>query len=79
MRVRLAQQELANERAKEAAKNRKEEEAKEKERKNNVAKPKPKPGGSRLGESTTNSYSPLQPWSSSSGGYKPTRRTVRRG
>lgn len=80
-RVRAAQQELASQRALEAKKKLQEKQEQEKTRKNNVAKPKPKGGGNRLGGATANSYNPMQPWSASSGGggYKATRRTTRRG
>ena len=50
--VRLRQQELADERSKEAARLAKEKELLERERKNHVAK-KPETGGDRLGRSTT--------------------------
>mmetsp|Transcript_15074 Transcript_15074/g.41923 ORF Transcript_15074/g.41923 Transcript_15074/m.41923 type:complete len:170 (+) Transcript_15074:117-626(+) len=86
-RVRERQQDIANERAKEALRKRKEKEAEEKERKNNVAKDSKPETGSRLGDgsSTTNTSSstglsgtsgrnPLQPWTSNSSSYRPARR-----
>ena len=51
--MRLRQQEIANERAKEAERRRKEKEAQEKDRKNHVAKKK-LPPGDRLGNSSSN-------------------------
>ena len=60
--VRQRQQEIADERAKEAASKRKEKEVEEKERKNHVAKNKPATNGNRLGDgrnpatSNTSSY-----------------------
>lgn len=62
--VRQRQQEIADERAKEAASKRKEKEVEEKERKNHVAKNKPATNGNRLGDgrnpatSNTSSYRP---------------------
>mmetsp|Transcript_25973 Transcript_25973/g.61102 ORF Transcript_25973/g.61102 Transcript_25973/m.61102 type:complete len:177 (-) Transcript_25973:365-895(-) len=86
-RVRERQQDIANERAKEALRKRKEKEAEEKERKNNVAKDSKPETGSRLGDgsSTTNTSSstglsgtsgrnPLQPGTSNSSSYRPARR-----
>jgi hypothetical protein len=81
--VRLRQQEIANERAKEAAKLRKEKEEAERERKNNVAKKKPPSGdGERLGTGSLNDNDnqaitkrkkkmDTTSNSSSSGGYNP--------
>ena len=77
-RVRLQQQQQANIRAVEAAKEHKEKETKEKTRKNQLFDPK-KQGGTKLGRTSDNDYSPMQPWSGSTKGYKPTRRIVNRG
>lgn len=69
--VRLRQQELAKERAIEAAKERKKKQDEEKERRNMVAKAKQSSNGDKLGKATssgTGGFSPLQPWSSSTGG-----------
>ena len=55
--VRLRQQELANERSKEAARLAKEKELQERERKNHVAK-KPETGGDRLGGRSTTTTTP---------------------
>jgi hypothetical protein len=79
--VRLKQQELATQRAAEAAKVRKEKEAEDRERKNNVAKPKKETGGDKLGGGSGNNntssssgdacaYTPMQPWASNSSGYR---------
>ena len=73
LRVRAQQQELANERAKIAAANRKEKEALEKERKNKVAKrdDSNKGDGNTLGRGETPAgYNPMQPWSATSRGYR---------
>jgi len=80
MAVRERQQALANQRAQEAAQVRKEKEKKEKDRKNHVAKNKEK-GGDRLGgdSGATCSYNPMQPWTGHSNGYRPARRSTRRG
>ena len=79
-RVRLQQQELARQRAAEAAKEQKVQVENEKKRKNKAALPPSHDDGTRLGRSTDNSFNPMQPWTqSSSGGYQPARRTVRRG
>jgi hypothetical protein len=79
-RVRLQQQELARQRAIESAKEQKALVENEKKRKNKAALPPSHDDGTRLGRSTDNSFNPMQPWAqSSSGGYKPARRTVRRG
>lgn len=72
--VRLRQQEIANQRAQEAAKLRKEKEAQEKDRKNHVAKKRPT-GGDTLGKGSSaasrgGGYNALQPWSSQSSGYR---------
>lgn len=72
--VRLRQQEVANQRAQEAAKIRKEKEAEERDRKNHVAKKRPT-GGDRLGSTEASSsasggYNPMQPWSSQTSGYR---------
>lgn len=73
--IRQRQQEIAYERAKEAAIVRKKKEDEERERRNNVAKEKKSTTtkGDKLGKPVVGSkgYNPLQPWSSSSGGgYK---------
>jgi hypothetical protein len=84
--VRLRQQEIANQRAKEALKLRKEKEAAEKERRNSVIIQKHLNGGRRIdgvGESKDSSganesnndnsgggYNPLQPWTANSSGYR---------
>jgi hypothetical protein len=76
--VRLKQQEIANERAKQAAILRKQKQDAEKERKNHVALNKKKQeGGDALGgESTSNKttaapiYNPLQPLAASCSGYR---------
>jgi hypothetical protein len=76
--VRLKQQEIANERAQQAAILRKQKQDAEKERKNHVALNKKKQeGGDALGgESTSNKttaapiYNPLQPLAASSSGYR---------
>ena len=62
--VRLRQQELADERSKEAARLAKEKELLERERKNHVAK-KPETGGDRLGRSTTTTTTTPTPSTSS--------------
>jgi hypothetical protein len=71
--VRLQQQEIANERAKQAALVRKEKDLKERERKNMAAKKK-QPAGDKLGgggdKSNTKVYQPLQPLASHSSGYR---------
>jgi preprotein translocase subunit SecF len=79
-RARLRQQEMANEKAHDAEKVRKEKEAKERERRNACAKPSDPKGGSKLGggsgsspsttPTTSTGYNPMQPWSSSGGGYR---------
>ena len=53
--VRLKQQEIANERAKQAAIERKQKEAEEKDRKNHIAKKKAQGGGDKLGKGTNSS------------------------
>jgi hypothetical protein len=72
--VRQRQQEIANERAKQAAILRKEKERKERERKNTVAKNKKKTiSGDKLGGSSDGeacSYNPMQPGASHSTGYR---------
>jgi hypothetical protein len=74
-KVRLRQQELATERALEAAKLKAEKDAQERQRKNNVAK-KTSESGKKLGggNSTTGQssqgYNPMQPWSGHSSGYR---------
>jgi hypothetical protein len=74
--VRERQQQIANERAKQADILRKEKEKKEKERKNNVAKEKKKKtqgdrlGGTNAFDGSSCTYNPLQPWSSNSTGYR---------
>ena len=80
-RVRLQQQELARQRAVEAAKEQKANVENERKRKNKAALPPSLDDGTRLGRSTDNSFNPMQPWTESSGGggYKPARRTARRG
>eukprot|EP00980_Cylindrotheca_fusiformis_P029794 scaffold23862_cov98-Cylindrotheca_fusiformis.AAC.2 len=70
--VRQRQQELANERAKQAAIVRKEKEEKERERKNHAAKKKTT-SGDRLGgasEGRACGYNPMQPWTANSSGYR---------
>ncbi|GKY98460.1 hypothetical protein MPSEU_000803300 [Mayamaea pseudoterrestris] len=82
LRIRAAQQEIANEKAKEAAAKRKEKEVQEKERRNKVAKPDDKGLGSGntlgRGQPTLNAtvFNPMQPWSGTSRGYRPARRTM---
>jgi hypothetical protein len=72
--VRQRQQEIANERAKQAAILRKEKEQKERERRNTVAKEKKKAiSGDKLGGSSDGeacSYNPMQPGASHSTGYR---------
>ena len=76
-RVRLAQQEAAHKRALEAAKEHKEKEREIKHKKNvSVAHSKTK-GGDRLGKD--NGYNPMQPFSGNTQGYRPARKSVRRG
>jgi hypothetical protein len=80
MRVRLRQQEIANEKAQEAEKIRKEKEAKDRERRNACAKPSDPKGGTKLGggsgsspsstPTTSSGYNPMQPWSSNGRGYR---------
>lgn len=77
-RIRLQQQQQANIRAVEAAKEHQEKERKEKTRKNQLFDPK-KQGGTTLGRTSDNDYSPMQPWSGSTKSYKPTTRIVKRG
>jgi ABC-type multidrug transport system fused ATPase/permease subunit len=67
--VRLQQQEIANERAKQAAVVRKEREMKERERKNMVAKKK-YTGGNKLGGGDDAKYHPMQPSTANSSGYR---------
>jgi hypothetical protein len=74
-RVRLAQQEAAQKRALEAAKENKEKE-REKKHEKNLAAPK-KYSGDRLEGNT--GYNPMQPSSGNTRGYKPVRKTARRG
>jgi hypothetical protein len=74
-RIRLRQQEIANERSIEAAKIRKQKEDEERERKNHIAKEKKKniTDGNRLGHASdtgTGGFNPLQPWSSTAGGAR---------
>jgi hypothetical protein len=78
-RIRMKQQEETNLRAIEAAKERNEIKEKEKTRKNQIFDPKKQTNGTKLGRG--NDYSPMQPWSGStgSGRYKPAKRTVKRG
>ena len=78
-RIRMKQQEETNLRAIEAAKERNEIEKKEKTRKNQIFDPKKQTSGTKLGRG--NDYSPMQPWSGSTGGggYKPAKRTMKRG
>jgi hypothetical protein len=79
-RVRRRQQELAYQRAVEAAKEREALANSEKKRKNEAALPPSQDNGTRLGRSTDNSFNPMQPWTQSGGGgYKPARRTARSG
>jgi membrane protein involved in colicin uptake len=83
--VRLRQQEIASERAKQAAIERKIKDNKERERKNNVAKKKHMQGGNKLGggKNTASAtgdacaYTPLQPSSAQSRGYRYVINTIR--
>ena len=72
--VRLRQQEIANERAKEAEKRRKEKEAMEQERRNNVAKQSTTiDSDSKRTDTAADSgggYNPMQPWTANSSGYR---------
>jgi len=78
-RIRLKQQEETIRRAAEAAKERKEKENKENARKNQIFDPKKQDGDApRLGMSSGKDYSPMQPSSGSTRGYKPVRRVVDR-
>lgn len=63
LKARERQQEIMNERAKIAAKERAENAAAEKERKNHCVVPKKK----KPKEDSDHSFNPMQPWSSSSG------------
>jgi len=92
-RVRLQQQELLTKRAIEAEKERREVENEKKLKK--LQLDKDKAGKNTVGDGGTNSkkkkknsissngqsngYNPMQPWSSSSGGYRAPRRKVNRG
>ncbi len=70
--VRLRQQELATQRALEAAKLKKEHDDKERQRKNNVAK-KAIQGGDTVGDGSSRDapgYNPMQPWTVHSSGYR---------
>mmetsp|Transcript_23284 Transcript_23284/g.33374 ORF Transcript_23284/g.33374 Transcript_23284/m.33374 type:complete len:159 (-) Transcript_23284:279-755(-) len=90
-KIRLQQQELAHQRAIEAAKRREQEEREEKDRKNNLHTSSPSSSGKRLGGgggggSTkssriigNSSYNALDPSSSHTSGYKPARRCLPRG
>ena len=72
-RARERQQEIASQRAKEAAVLRKEKEEQEKKRKNSSATLKAKNGEKLNSTSTSRStpgYNPLQPWSASSTSYR---------
>jgi len=79
MAVRERQQELANQRAQEATKLRKEKQDQERDRKNQVAKKKPPKGGDVLGGGGSCEYNPMQPSTGNSSGYRPARRTARKG
>ena len=73
--VRLRQQEIANERAKEAEKRRKQKEIEEKERRKNVAKQSAadsfrKETTSTSGSGNSGGFNPMQPWTASSSGYR---------
>lgn len=71
--VRLRQQELATQRALEAAKLKKEQEVKERQRKNNAATKKSNHGsGDKLGDTSRDApgYNPMQPWTAQSSGYR---------
>jgi len=86
IRVRMRQQEILNERSKEAEKLRKEKAEKERARRNAAAQHKKNLGGNRLGDSGGSSssnagggasaggggggFNPMQPWNSGSGGYR---------
>lgn len=75
MAVRERQQALANQRAQEAAKLRKEKQQQEKDRKNNVATKKVDTSkgdvlGGDSGGATTCAFNPMQPWTGSSNGYR---------
>ena len=68
-RARERQQKLVDERSKEAAIQRKEQETKEKDRRNHVAKPKKdRPGDG--GSTSTGGRNPLQPWASNGPSYR---------
>lgn len=77
-RVRLQQQEIAMERAKVAAVERKAEEAEKKKKKNlkTHGTSSSKGDGTKLGKAD---YNPMQPWSSNTRGYRPARRNANRG
>lgn len=82
MAVRERQQQLANQRAQEAAKLRKEKQELERERKNNVAKKTTTlKGGDVLGSdsgASSCSYNPLQPFTGHSNGYRYVANTNRK-
>jgi len=71
--VRQRQQDLANERATEAAKIRKVKEAEERERKKNIARKKHDNGGTRLGTTSISNTTKPQTSTSTSSSYSPTR------
>ena len=75
LRIREQQQEIANQKAKEAAAKRKEKEAEERQRKNKVAQRDTtnKGEGRPLGGSSSDAgggYNPMQPFSGTSRGYR---------
>ena len=72
LRIREQQQEIANQKAKEAAAKRKEKEAEERQRKNKVAQRDAtnRGEGRPLGGSDAAGYNPMQPWSGTSRGYR---------
>jgi hypothetical protein len=74
-RVRLAQQEAAQKKALEAAKENKDHE-REKKHEKNLAAPK-KYDGDKVGTDT--GYNPMQPHTGNTCGYKPGRKSARRG
>jgi hypothetical protein len=78
-RVRLQQQELAQQKAIEVVKEKKKKEEAEKQRRNKAALPTDHDKGTRLGRPST--YNPMQPHTASSGGgYKANdSRCIRRG
>ena len=71
-RVRAQQQEIANQKAMEAAAKRREKDAEERQRKNKVAQRDDtnKGEGLVLGATAAAGYNPMQPWSATSRGYR---------